>query len=108
MRNARPSPRAILVWTSRAGWSGPDLNGCDNTAVTIPAGSLYNRTYVAHWEQYVVSFDPNGGYGVMTDQALITGPLNNNTFAKKGYTFGDGTRRRTGPGPAIPMDSQSH
>lgn len=70
-----------------AGWSGPDLNGCNNTAVTIPAGSLGNRTYTAHWEQYTVSFDSNGGYGVMPDQALITGTLNANTFAKKGHTF---------------------
>ena len=93
-----------------AGWSGPDLNGCNNNAVTIPAGSLGNRTYTAHWEQYTVSFDSNGGYGVMIDQALITDTLNANTFAKKGYTFSgwntaaDGSGKTYTDGAAVTLD----
>ena len=35
------------------GWSGTDLVGEDNLTVTIPAGSIGDRCYTAHWE-----FDP--------------------------------------------------
>ena len=35
------------------GWSGTDLVGEDNLTVTIPAGSIGDRRYTAHWE-----FDP--------------------------------------------------
>ena len=35
------------------GWSGTDLTGEDNLTVTIPAGSIGDRRYTAHWE-----FDP--------------------------------------------------
>ena len=35
------------------GWSGTDLVGEDNLTVTIPAGSIGDRRYTAHW-----TFDP--------------------------------------------------
>jgi uncharacterized repeat protein (TIGR02543 family) len=70
-----------------AGWSGSDLNGSYNSPVTIPTGSTGDRTYVAHWSKHVITFDANGGYGIMPDQALITGTLDACAFAKKGYTF---------------------
>ena len=42
--------KACYVFT---GWSGTDLTGEDNLTVTIPAGSIGDRRYTAHWE-----FDP--------------------------------------------------
>ena len=42
--------KACYVFT---GWSGTDLVGEDNLTVTIPAGSIGDRRYTAHWE-----FDP--------------------------------------------------
>ncbi len=33
------------------GWSGTDLNGENNMFVTVPKGSVGNRTYTAHWKE---------------------------------------------------------
>ena len=87
-----PTAAKTLQSTTRAGytfkgWSGTNLYGSYNGSVTLPVGSFGDKAYAAHWSQYIVTFNANGGYGVMTDQALNAGSLNTNTFLKKGYTF---------------------
>ncbi len=70
-----------------AGWTGTDL-GEAQTTVTIPAGSIGNRTYTATWtvNEYTVTWDVDGvettetyAYG-----ASITAPADP---TKVGYTF---------------------
>ena len=45
------------------GWSGTDLSGSDNLTVTIPTGSIGNRSYTAHWSlnTYSITYDLDGG-----------------------------------------------
>ena len=45
------------------GWSGDDLLGDENMAVTIPQGSTGNRTYTAHYNpvSYSISYNLHGG-----------------------------------------------
>ena len=43
------------------GWSGTDLTGEDNLTVTIPAGSIGDRRYTAHWDfnpAIIAALDP--------------------------------------------------
>ena len=43
------------------GWSGTDLSGSDNLTVTIPAGSIGDRRYTAHWDfnpAIIAALDP--------------------------------------------------
>lgn len=74
------------------GWSGTGLTGEQNTAVTIPKGSIGDRTYTAHWELkgYTVTLHTNGGTGgtnltAYTYGTVTTLPTN---WTKKGYVFG--------------------
>lgn len=71
------------------GWSGTGLNGENNLAVTIPTGSIGNRTYTAHYQiqEYTITLDVNGG-----------NPLDNNEVKRNyGDTLGDlPTPTRTG------------
>ena len=45
------------------GWSGTNLTGEDNLTVTIPTGSIGNRSYTAHWSlnTYSITYDLDGG-----------------------------------------------
>ena len=73
------------------GWSGTDLSGSDNLTVTIPAGSIGNRSYIAHWSlnTYSITYDLDGGTALgnpdfyTVESAAIT--LNQPT--RIGYTF---------------------
>ena len=73
------------------GWSGTDLSGSDNLTVTIPTGSIGNRSYTAHWSlnTYSITYDLDGGTAFgnpdsyTVESAAIT--LNEPTMA--GYVF---------------------
>ena len=73
------------------GWSGTNLTGEDNLTVTIPAGSIGNRSYTAHWSlnTYSITYDLDGGTALgnpdfyTVESAAIT--LNEPT--KAGYVF---------------------
>ena len=77
---------------SFTGWSGTGLTGDDNMTVTIPIGSIGNRSYVAHWGPitYTISYDLDDGvvatpnpinYTSETETFTLTNPT------KTGYTF---------------------
>ena len=73
------------------GWSGTGLTGEQNTTVTIPKGSIGNRTYTAHWKlaDYTVTLHTNGGTGgtnltAYTYGTVTTLPIN---WQKAGYAF---------------------
>ena len=85
------------------GWTGTDLTEPTKT-VTIPAGSIGNRSYVATWEAnpYKVSFDANGGDGgTMADQNFVYDTAQNlteNAFTRTGYTFTGWNSKADGTG----------
>jgi uncharacterized repeat protein (TIGR02543 family) len=74
-----------------AGWSGTDLTGTANTAVTIPQGSTGDRSYTANWgaaTAYAITYTLNGGsatnpvgYDITTPTFTLTNPT------RSGYTF---------------------
>ena len=73
------------------GWSGTDISG-KSMSVSVPKGSIGNRSYAANWtaNQNVVVFNANGGSGSMANQQIqtdATASLNANTFTKTGYHF---------------------
>ena len=73
------------------GWSGTDLSGSDNLTVTIPAGSIGNRSYTAHWSlnTYSITYDLNGGTasGNPTSYTVESATITLNQPTKTGYTF---------------------
>ena len=73
------------------GWSGTDLSGSDNLTVTIPAGSIGNRSYIAHWSlnTYSITYDLNGGTasGNPTSYTVESATITLNQPTKTGYTF---------------------
>ena len=84
------------------GWSGTDLTGEENMTVTIPTGSIGNRTYAAHYAVkggYSVAFDTTGGGAISpktnvkwTDKVLegITAPTKNG-YELTGWKYGNAT-----------------
>lgn len=73
------------------GWTGTDLSGTVGS-VTIPSGSIGNRSYTAHWSlvDYTLGYDFDGGtddganpttYSVESDAITLTTPL------RTGYVF---------------------
>ena len=74
------------------GWSGTDLTGYTNLAVTITQGSTGDRSYTAHFtpNTYYIRFNANGGTGTMENQEMTYGTsatLTPNSFEKPGYVF---------------------
>ena len=75
-----------------AGWTGTDLSEA-TMEVTIPTGSMGNRSYTATWTPitYTVRFHKNdGGEDVYKDQTFtynVAQALTANTFTRDGYAF---------------------
>ncbi len=71
------------------GWSGTGLTGDDNKAVTIPQGSLGDRTYTANFvDEYKITYNLSGGsttnpatYSVLSGAIALTSP------SRTGYEF---------------------
>ena len=85
-----------LATPSRAGysfygWSGTDIDGT-TLSVTIPANSIGDRAYIAHWtlNTYGIRYDLDGG---MLDEpnpdsyTVESGAITLNNPEKEGYTF---------------------
>ena len=73
----------FLGWTYE-GQDTPELN------VTIPVGSLGDKTYTAHWSAntYTITFDSNGGTGVVETLTVVYDTtVTLPTPTKEGYTF---------------------
>ena len=85
------------------GWSGTDLTGDTNLAVTIIQGSTGDREYTAHFtpNTYSIRFNANGGTGTMENQEMtygIASTLTPNNFEKPGYIFDGWTLDPKGTG----------
>ena len=73
------------------GWSGTNLTGEDNLTVTIPTGSIGNRSYTAHWSlnTYSITYDLDGGtaFGNPDSYTVESATITLNQPTKTGYTF---------------------
>ena len=73
------------------GWSGTDLSGSDNLTVTIPAGSIGNRSYTAHWSlnTYSITYDLDGGtaFGNPDSYTVESAAITLKEPTKAGYVF---------------------
>ncbi len=73
------------------GWSGTDLSGSDNLTVTIPAGSIGNRSYIAHWllNTYSITYDLDGGTALGNPDfyTVESSAITLNEPTKAGYVF---------------------
>ena len=73
------------------GWSGTDLSGSDNLTVTIPTGSIVNRSYTAHWSlnTYSITYDLDGGtaFGNPDSYTVESAAITLNEPTKAGYVF---------------------
>ena len=73
------------------GWSGTDLSGSDNLTVTIPTGSIGNRSYIAHWSlnTYSITYDLDGGtaFGNPDSYTVESAAITLNEPTKAGYVF---------------------
>ena len=85
------------------GWSGTDLTGNTNLAVTITQGSTGDRSYTAHFtpNTYYIRFNANDGTGTMENQEMTYGTsadLTPNSFENPGYVFTKWTTEPNGSG----------
>ena len=73
------------------GWSGTDLSGSDNLTVTIPTGSIGNRSYIAHWSlnTYSITYDLDGGTALGNPDfyTVESSAITLNEPTKAGYVF---------------------
>jgi len=74
-----------------AGWTGTDLASA-TTIVTIPKGSIGNRSYIANWttDAYTISYTLNGGSvstANPTSYTIETATFTLNNPTREGYTF---------------------
>ena len=73
------------------GWSGTNLTGEDNLTVTIPTGSIGNRSYTAHWllNTYSITYDLDGGtaLGNPDSYTVESAAITLNEPTKAGYVF---------------------
>ena len=73
------------------GWSGTDLVGEDNLTVTIPAGSIGDRRYTAHWSlnTYSITYDLDGGTALGNPDfyTVESSAITLNEPTKAGYVF---------------------
>ena len=93
------------------GWSGTDLTGEENTAVTIEKGSTGNRSYTANYtaNTYEVVFNANGGEGTMSNQTLTydqDGNLTANSLTREGYHFKEWNTKEDGTGASYSDNAQ--
>ena len=73
------------------GWTGSN-GSTPQTTVTIPKGSIGNKTYTANYKinTYQIKYNSNGGTGTMPNSTHTYGEaktLSTNTFTREGYTF---------------------
>ena len=73
------------------GWSGTNLTGEDNLTVTIPTGSIGNRSYTAHWSlnTYSITYDLDGGTALGNPDfyTVESSAITLNEPTKAGYVF---------------------
>ena len=73
------------------GWSGTNLTGEGNLTVTIPTGSIGNRSYTAHWSlnTYSITYDLDGGtaFGNPDSYTVESAAITLNEPTKAGYVF---------------------
>lgn len=73
------------------GWNGTNLTGEDNLTVTIPTGSIGNRSYTAHWSlnTYSITYDLDGGtaFGNPDSYTVESAAITLNEPTKAGYVF---------------------
>ena len=73
------------------GWSGTGLSGDSNTSVTIPKGSIGNRSYTANYTpiNYGITYNLNGGSasGNPTSYNVETNAFTLNNPTRNGYNF---------------------
>ena len=74
------------------GWTGTGIQGMETAYVTIPTGSIGNRTYYEVWEpeSYSIHYDLNGGYNHSGNKVSYTEadlPLSLQTPFRGGFTF---------------------
>ena len=73
------------------GWSGTNLTGEDNLTVTIPTGSIGDRSYTAHWSlnTYSITYDLDGGtaFGNPDSYTVESAAITLNEPTKAGYVF---------------------
>ena len=73
------------------GWSGTNLTGEDNLTVTIPTGSIGNRSYTAHWSlnTYSITYDLDGGTAFRNPDSYTveSAAITLNEPTKAGYVF---------------------
>ena len=84
------------------GWSGTQLTGDENKAVSIAKGSTGNREYTANWNvnDYVLTFDLNGG----TAFGGWQGEVQNSDTQTKAVTFGERMNKADSDGKTWPND----
>ena len=71
------------------GWSGTDLTGL-NMNVSIPTGSIGNRSYTANWKanNYTITYDANGGMAAVGSTVVTYDDDYELTTAERvGYDF---------------------
>ena len=75
------------------GWSGTDLEGKENLAVTIPKGSIGNRKYLANWNLDTYTITCNIGEGNLPESNPTTYDVNsaditlNNPVSTRDYFY---------------------
>jgi len=81
-----PSDKSFVVWNTAADGSGTAYAPLETPSISGSSLSIY-----AQWQvnaDVTVTFDPNGGTGVMAPQTSNTiTNLTPNTFTRTGYTF---------------------
>ncbi|RKS85704.1 LPXTG-motif cell wall-anchored protein/uncharacterized repeat protein (TIGR02543 family), partial [Microbacterium sp. AG790] len=85
-----------------AGWN----TAADGSGISYPEAAQFpfssSVTLYAQWSaEHTVTFDPNGGTGIMSPQTGSTpGQLNGNAFTRDGYTFTGWNTKADGTGAA--------
>ena len=84
------------------GWTGTGLSGATKS-VTVTKRSTGNRSYTANWSanEYIVSYNENGGSGSMSQDTATYGEsytAKANNFSRPGYTFAGWNESADGKG----------
>ena len=84
------------------GWTGTGLSGATKS-VTVTKRSTGNRSYTANWSanEYIVSYNENGGSGSMSQDTATYGEsytAKANNFFRPGYTFAGWNESADGKG----------